>query len=252
MGRIKQKGVFMKSAELLSLRINIGKRAELFLSVKELFKVGGRVATVNPIMMSLADRDKTFFSVLKDFELKIPDGVGISRELSRRGIKTDTLPGVELGKMLLDCENVRLFLFGGKDGIARAAAENLKGEFPKALIVGTECGYGYEIKELKEKIKESRANLVFVCLGTPVQELIIDKLFKEKSDALYIGLGGSLDIYSNTKKRAPRIFRSLKLEWLFRILKEPARISKIPDVFYFVKKAKKERKKLQKKQKSES
>ncbi len=236
----------MKKTRLFTLDIATGTFGQLFLYAKELMHSGGRIATVNPIMLSRALRDNNFFQILKEFELKIPDGVGIADELFKRGVKTDTLPGVELGKMLLNQKGVRLFLFGGKEGVVKEAAKRLKDEFLGIEIVGIQSGYNFCIEDLISDIKKSKPNLVYVCLGTPHQEILINDLFSAHPQAVYIGLGGSFDVYSGNKKRSPMLFRHLKLEWLFRIISEPKRLRQIPEIFYFVKKARIERKKLQK------
>jgi N-acetylglucosaminyldiphosphoundecaprenol N-acetyl-beta-D-mannosaminyltransferase len=245
-GRIFKKGFFMNCAYLFGLKIAAGTEEDIYSYVRGLFKKGGRVATVNPVMLSRAIQDNSIMEILREFELKIPDGIGVVRAIKKRGIDCDALPGVEMGRMLLSEGGVRLFLVGGKAGVCDLAAERLKKEYSHIDIVGVESGYGIDSTLIKEKILKATPNLVYVCLGTPKQEILINELYKSYQSALYVGLGGSIDIYSGKKKRVPVMIRKCGFEWLFRILADPRRLGQFYEIFYFVKSEEKERKKLQK------
>ena len=105
-------------------------------------------------------------------------------------------------------------------------------KYPGLKVVGTNDGYfkktGEESDAIIAKINESGAKLLFICLGVPVQEKwISDNKDKLTSARMCMCLGGSLDVYAGTVKRAPKIFIKLSCEWLYRLLKEPKRIGRM-------------------------
>ena len=103
----------------------------------------------------------------------------------------------------------------------------LKKQFKNINIVGFRNGYlklGDE-KILIQDFKEKKPDVIFIAMGSPKQEFLM-RDFMNEYEALYMGLGGSFDVYSGLKKRAPRIFINLGLEWFYRLLKEPTRISR--------------------------
>ena len=116
------------------------------------------------------------------------------------------------------------YLLGASQEVIDATVEKLKKEFPDLKLVGYRNGFLDE--KDKEKLQhiliDKKPDVVFVAQGSPRQEFLMDELIKIHP-ALYMGLGGSFDVYSGLKKRAPKIFLKLQLEWLFRLLKEPTR-----------------------------
>ena len=122
--------------------------------------------------------------------------------------------------------NARIFLYGSKPGIATLAKENLKNKFPKINIVG-ECNGYCDEKEAIKKIEKTNADIVFVGLGSPKQEnFIIENKEKFPSVKIFMPVGGSFDVISKTKKRAPNWVIKCNLEWLYRLFQEPSRIGR--------------------------
>src|SRR5699024_5834276 len=80
-----------------------------------------------------------------------------------------------------------------------------------------------EYPALFEDIAQKKPDVVFVAMGSPQQEYVMQKMYA-RHKALYMGLGGSFDIYSGEKKRAPKVMRKMGLEWSYRLFKEPRRI----------------------------
>ena len=151
--------------------------------------------------------------------------------------------GVELGREVLafaSDDGLPVYFLGGKPGVTEAAAEKMREAYPALQICGMHDGYfqksGEENDAVLNLINESGAKILFVCLGAPAQE----KWIAQNKDRLpgvqiLMGLGGSLDVYAGTVKRAPKIFIKLGLEWLYRLLKEPRRIGRMMSLpkFYF-------------------
>ena len=121
----------------------------------------------------------------------------------------------------------RLFLLGAKPGVAELAAANLKDAHPGLIVCGTHDGYFREDGPVVEEIRAAAADVVFVCLGAPKQELWMVEHGPATGAHLMVGLGGSLDVFAGVVERAPEGFQKLGLEWLYRLVKEPKRIGRM-------------------------
>ena len=186
------------------------------------------VATPNPEIVQLAQRDPEFARVLADAALVIPDGVGVvyAAKILGRPLK-GRVPGIEFASALmgrLAGTGRRLFLLGAKPGVAELAAANLAVEYPGLVICGTHDGYFQQDEPVAEAIRQARADVVFVCLGAPKQEKWIAANGAGTGARLLVGLGGSLDVFAGQVKRAPEAFQKLGLEWFYRLCKQPSRI----------------------------
>lgn len=221
-------------SRIFGIDIETGNREQLLERARALIGKGGAIATVNPIMMSYAREDGDFRETLAGFELCIPDGVGIKLALFLRSEPCEVLAGVELGKLMLAEGEVTLALVGGKPGVARRAMENLKAEFPRVKEAFVFDGYNFDEGELAAVLGKTEPTLAYFCLGTPRQERLISRMREFSPSTVFIGLGGSLDVYSMDVRRAPRIFRALGAEWLWRIIRTPSRIKKLPRIFSFL------------------
>ncbi len=122
-----------------------------------------------------------------------------------------------------------IFLVGGKPEITERAFFNIKKSFPKIRIVGRHGGYFNSDREKSviEAIRKSEANIVFVGLGFPKEEKWIFKIKKEFKHTVFVGVGGSLDIISGEIKKAPPLFINSGLDWFYRIMSRPWRISRL-------------------------
>lgn len=166
-----------------------------------------------------------------------PDGIGAVMALKQKGLDAVKIPGSEFWLDIIRefHEEKTFYLCGSTSEVIENTVKKLKQEFPSINIVGYRDGY---LKENdKEKLKQSLASLnpdiVFVAQGSPRQEFLMAELL-EVHPALYMGLGGSFDIYGGDKKRAPKIFLDFHLEWLYRLLKEPTRISRQLNLIKFL------------------
>jgi len=184
------------------------------------------VFTPNAVMLASATREPSLLALLSAADLSAADGDGLLLAAGLTGVPLacGKVAGVELGKALL-LEAARrglgVYLYGGKPRVAERAAAKLSEEIGGLRIVGTCDGYGDEA-EAARRIAASGADLILVCLGFPRQEQWI-ATHGRRLGGILIGLGGSLDVYAGVKRRAPRLFRTLRLEWLWRALREPRR-----------------------------
>ncbi len=215
------------------LGVNIDKitAADALDRAEELVKSPGvsAIYTPNPEIVMAAYEDKEFLNILNQADMCTPDGIGV---VYGSRIIGDPVPervaGFDLACGLLD--RIRktgesVFLFGSKPGVAEIAAESLKEKYPGLLIAGTHDGYFKEedVPEIVEQINNSGASLLFVCLGAPKQEKWIAANRGKLKVNLCMGIGGALDVFAGTVKRAPDIFIKLNLEWFYRMCKQPSR-----------------------------
>lgn len=158
-----------------------------------------------------------------------PDGVGAVMALKQKGLKAVKIPGSEFWLDIIKRyeKEKSFYLIGSTQEVIDNTIKKLKQEFPSINILGYQNGFiNEEQKEaLKEKLQQLKPHVVYVAQGTPRQEFLMDELIKIHP-ALYMGLGGSFDIYGGDKKRAPKIFLDLHLEWFYRLLKEPTRFGR--------------------------
>jgi UDP-N-acetyl-D-mannosaminouronate:lipid I N-acetyl-D-mannosaminouronosyltransferase len=159
------------------------------------------------------------------------DGIGVMLALRKKGIKNSVkMPGVELWLDIIRKfkDQKTFYVIGSTKDIIEAAVQRLKEHFPGIQILNYRDGFIKDESEkemLKGDLLRKKPDVVFVAMGTPKQEYLMEELF-DVHPAIYQGLGGSLDIYSGKLKRAPRIFIRLGLEWLFRLMKQPTRIGR--------------------------
>ena len=193
------------------------------------------VVTPNPEFILSAKKDENFRAVLNQAELALPDGIGVvyAAKILGRPLK-GRAPGVDFAQGLMtrmSHTGQSLFLLGAKPGVAELAAQNLRKAHPGLLICGTHDGYFKEDAPVIEAIQAARADVVFVCLGAPKQELWMAKHGPLTGAKLAVGLGGCLDVFAGNVQRAPERWQRAGLEWLYRLIKEPSRIgrmSKLP------------------------
>lgn len=191
---------------------------------------GLHIITINPEIIAVADKNKELADIIKRSELVLPESSGIKSALRYKGIKQEQIPGIDFAKKLLEyCEqnNYSVALIGAKKNILEKTIENLRKEMPSLNIVYTQDGY-YENENIvvNELILKS-PQVVLCALGVPKQELFINECRKKYKKAIYIGIGGSFDVWAGAVQRAPKIFQTLGIEWVYRTMKQPSRIKRI-------------------------
>ncbi len=189
------------------------------------------IVTPNAEIAYMAAKDIKLGKVINSADMVVADGIGVvyASKICGTPVK-QKVPGVELGERVLKNAAVSgrgVFFLGAKPGVAELAAAKVSEKYPGINFVGIRDGYFKDDNEVVESINASGAEILFVCLGAPKQELWMAKNKDKLTTRLMLGLGGSLDSYAGTVKRAPDIFIKLGLEWFYRLLKEPKRFGRM-------------------------
>lgn len=208
-----------------------------FTSKKELINYVNNKKTIliSAAAESIMNNDIRFNKIAQN-HIAYPDGIGAVMALKRKGIKSTKIPGAELWlDILKENPNKKLYLLGSSQSVIENTAKKIKIDFPSIDLVGYRDGYfkKEEFESIKNEIVDLKPDMIFIALGQPRQEYVAEDLFAVY-EALYMCLGGSFDIYSGNKKRAPKIFLDLHLEWLYRLLKEPTRLRRQLNLIKFL------------------
>ncbi len=189
------------------------------------------VITANPETLMIGKENSEFDRVLKSEKTTIvPDGIGVVKaaNILNYDVK-ERVTGVEIVQGLfriLNQEQKKLYLFGAKKEVVTQLVKKVKKDYPNIIISGYNDGYVEDKDSVFDEIANIQPDVVLVALGIPAQEMLIAKHYNRFKKGVFIGVGGSFDVLSGMKKRAPKIFIKLNLEWLYRILKEPNRFGR--------------------------
>lgn len=203
--------------------------------------------TPNSEIVQSCVENNELFDVINSADLVIPDGIGVvyASKILKTPLK-QKVPGCEVADALLEYaakSGDSVFFFGGakktddREAVCDIAAARMIDKYHDLKVAGTRDGFfkKEDVPQIIEQINKSGAKILFVCLGAPKQEKwIFDN--KDKLNVRFAaGLGGTLDVFAGTAKRAPKIFLKLNLEWLYRLLCMPSRFGrmmKIPKFLY--------------------
>ena len=199
------------------------------------FLDGGEPRTVftpNPEFVMTARRDPEFAEILNKADMLVPDGIGIVLASKLNKIKLPgRVPGCEL--VLNIFANIKdtgktVYFFGGKPGVPELAKEKMEKAYPGLKIIGTANGFFDEAKEeeIIADIIGKKPDILLVGTGFPKEEKWINANKGKLGVKLYMGVGGTLDVMAGTVPRAPKIFRTLGLEWFYRLIRQPHRFKR--------------------------
>lgn len=204
------------------------------------------VVTPNADQVVNLEEDAALRAAYSRADLVVPDGMPIvwasrllGAPLKERVTGSDMMPKL--------CEiaaqrRLKVFLLGGMPGVADRAAANLIKAYPGLRVTGTLCPpLGFEKDDAQnarivETIRCSDADLIFVCLGSPKQEVWIDKHLAQFDKGVFLGVGAAIDFCAGTVQRAPHWMRRSGLEWAYRLSQEPRRLigRYAKDLYFFV------------------
>lgn len=185
-------------------------------------------------------QDSEFRDILLQSAWVTPDSSGVLWAARQNGATiSERVSGVDIVEeacALSARTGCRLYFLGSSPGVAEQAAENLRKKHPGCQIVGTRDGYFSPEQDLEvaQQVAEHEADIVFVAMGIPRQEKFIAKTKDVLKAKAAIGVGGSFDVYSGKTKRAPKLIQEVKLEWLWRVILNPRKLSKVMVLPLFV------------------
>ena len=180
-----------------------------------------------------AQKDEEFFNILKTASLATPDSIGviIGGKLQKKPFK-ERIPGQTYLRKVFEVgekEGWTFYLLGGEGDIPKRAKEHLESLYPKAKIVGYHEGFFTEDSEEKviEEINSLKPNVLFVAMGAPIQEKWIYKNKDKLKVDIAAGQGGTFDYEAGNIKRAPVWMQKCGIEWFWRLIREPKRITRM-------------------------
>lgn len=189
------------------------------------------VVTPNPEIVELCRENLAAKIAVNEADLVLADGIGVVKGAAMLGTPLKgRVPGIEFAAGLmagLAAKGKKLYLLGAKPGVAEQAAGRLQTTYPGLVIAGTHDGYFKDDAAVAEEIRKTGADVVFVCLGAPKQELWMKKFGPATGAHLLCGLGGSLDVFAGVVERAPKFWSDHGLEWFYRLCREPRRIGRM-------------------------
>lgn len=189
------------------------------------------IVTANPETFMSSEKDIELNNLLIDSDtILVPDGIGIVKvaRMLNYNIK-ERITGIDIANKLLEYGNnlkKTIYLFGSSQEVIDLMNKVIEEKYSNLKMVGSSNGYVENRDRVFDEIVKLEPDIVLVALGIPYQEKIIYKHLNRFKKGIFVGVGGSLDVISGTKKRAPKIFIKLNLEWLYRIIKEPKRIKR--------------------------
>lgn len=192
------------------------------------------IVTANPeAFMFGAENEEIAELLLNEKTTVVADGIGIVKGGKKVGVEIEErIPGVDIAEKLFEFGSElekTIFLLGAKLEVIEALQKVLAEKYPNLKIVGAVDGYVEDKDGVFEEIKALAPDICLVALGIPAQELLIYKHLDGFNKGIFVGVGGSFDVLSGTKQRAPQFFINHNIEWLYRILKEPSRIKRFYD-----------------------
>lgn len=159
------------------------------------------------------------------------DGAGAVLALKKKGHQNACkIAGCELWLKIIErySREKSFYLVGGKPEVIEETIQKLRADFPRINIVGYRDGYlkGSDDETLIADIAEKKPDVVFVAMGSPKQELLMERMQRVHPEAIYQGLGGSFDVYTGRVERAPEWWIRHNLEFAYRLIKQPSRIKR--------------------------
>lgn len=225
--------------ELLGYKIFSDNKEELLKEIENKKRVN--IISGNPEVLYNGIKNEFLRnSFTKEDALIIPDGVGTLLAAKINGIDIkEKIAGIEVMNMLLEearDKNLKVFLLGAKEEILIKCKEKIKENYDGINIVGSNNGF-FDLDncdDLIEKINESKADILFVAMGAPRQEVFIEKYKDKLCCKIFMGVGGSFDVFAGNVNRAPQFMINIGMEWLYRVAKEPWRIKRLDSIQKFL------------------
>jgi N-acetylglucosaminyldiphosphoundecaprenol N-acetyl-beta-D-mannosaminyltransferase len=222
----------MRKEKYLGVNVITFNYEEIIIDIAKRMDEGikSTIIAVNPEKFIAAGKDEKLKNLMNEATYQIPDGVGVllASRLKGGNIRS-RVTGVDMMDRLLRFaakENKNIFMYGAKEEVVVQAKKNIEKAYPSIQIRGYSNGYQKDQEALIHQINHSKAEILFVALGSPRQELWIRDNMEKLEVKVFQGVGGSFDVFAGNVKRAPLLFRKLGLEWFYRLITDPKRIKR--------------------------
>lgn len=187
---------------------------------------------VNVAKLVCAQKDDKLRAIINSCPLVNVDGAGIILGAKFLGINIpERVTGIDLMQQLIEHSAVkgyRIYFFGAEEEIVSKVVDIYKQKYPELVIAGYRNGYYSDDEEesIVSEIKNSKADILFVAMGSPKKEIFLNKYSEKMQVPFTMGVGGSFDVIAGKVKRAPKWMQALDSEWIFRLIQEPKRMWK--------------------------
>lgn len=187
---------------------------------------------VNVAKLVYAQKDEKLKNIINSCRLINVDGAGIILGAKLLGINIpERVAGIDLMEKLIEYSSknsYKIYFFGAKEEVISKVVEIYQKKYPDIKIAGYRNGYYSEQEEelIVKDIKESKADILFVAMGSPKKEMFLNKYVEEMQVPFVMGVGGSFDVVAGKTKRAPALMQKFGFEWLYRLFQEPGRMWK--------------------------
>jgi len=197
------------------------------------------ITPINPEKIIKSFKDEKLREILLKSDILLPDGYGIIFASKILGIHIkERITGIDMFESLLNYSNenkLSVYFLGTQEEILKKVIERIENEFKGIKIIGFHNGFFKDEFEVLNDLKNKKIDIIFVAMGSPKQEYFIYDNFNEINAKIFMGVGGSFDVFSGKFKRAPFIIRKLGLEWFYRFILEPKkRFPRIVQLFKFI------------------
>lgn len=186
------------------------------------------IVTANPEIVEYARNHNDYREIIRQADYITPDGVGII--IASKILNTPLKERITGYDMMLEFfkmntkRPLRIYMLGAEADVIEICAKKVKESYPNVELVGYHHGFfDIEDDQFAEKISALKPDLLLLGMGFPRQENWISKHYDKFNKGLFIGIGGSFDVFSGKLKRAPEFWIKMNLEWLYRLLKQPSR-----------------------------
>jgi len=188
------------------------------------------VITANPEILMYAREHPDYQQVIAQADYVTPDGIGVIQGAQILGTPLpERITGYDTLLTLLawgSQHHQRIFLLGAKPTVLEQVVANIQQDYPGIVLAGARDGYDKDEAAIVDQIVAAKPDMIFVATGFPKQEFFIAK-YRQRFDALWMGVGGSFDVVAGAVKRAPMFWQNHHIEWLYRLIKEPSRFKRM-------------------------
>lgn len=190
------------------------------------------IVTANPEFIIATRHNAKFKAIVQSADYVLPDGIGIVRAANMLGTPLQArVSGFDVSQAMLEYaaqNGYRVFFLGASEDSNEKAVQNAMEKYPGLIVAGRQDGYTDVFSEEKvAEVVRSKPDIILVALGMIRQESWINAYIDRFDKGIFIGVGGTFDVMSGNIRRAPDRWIRLQLEWLYRLIQEPRRITRV-------------------------